>query len=58
MKIAKNTKERIAHVKNEANKPKSELIRLLARLEEHAGTKKICRQLEDVIGRLEQWQNT
>ena len=58
MKIAKNTKERIAFAKNEANKPKSELMNLMARLEEHAGTKKICRQLEDIIGRLEQWQNS
>ena len=58
MKIAKSTKERIAHIKNEASTPKSHLIQLLARLEEHAGTKAICKQLGDVIGRLEHWQNT
>jgi hypothetical protein len=58
MKIAKTTKERIAHIKAEANTPKQRLMELMARLEEHAGTKAICRGLGDVIGRLEAWQNT
>lgn len=58
MKIAKNTKERIAHIKAEATTPKQHLNQLLARLEEHAGTKAICRQLNDVIARLETWQKS
>lgn len=58
MKLAKSTKERIAHIKNEASTSKSHLMNLLARLEEHAGTKAVCRQLNDVIGRLDHWQNT
>lgn len=57
MRIAKHTKERIAHIKAEANTPKQRLIELMARLEEHAGTKAICKGLGDVIGRLEHWQN-
>lgn len=56
MKIAKNTKERIAHIKNEASAPKQELKQMLARLEEHPGTKAICRKLDDVIKRLDNWQ--
>jgi putative heme degradation protein len=56
MRIAKSTRERIAHVKNEASIPKTHLKQLLTRLEEHGGTKAICRQLEDVIARLESWQ--
>ena len=58
MKIAKSTKERIYHVKTEATASKNHLKMLLARLEEHAGTKAICKQLEDVIVRLEHWQGT
>ena len=58
MKLAKSTKERIAHIKNEASTSKSHLLNLLARLEEHAGTKAVCKQLNDVIGRLDHWQNT
>ncbi len=58
MKLAKSTKERIAHIKNEASTSKSHLMNLLARLEEHAGTKAVCKQLNDVIGRLDHWQNT
>jgi hypothetical protein len=58
MKVAHTTKQRIAEIKCEANMPKDRLMNLLARLEEHSGTKRICRQLEVVIGKLEQWQNT
>lgn len=58
MKLARSTKERIAHIKNEASTPKNQLMRLLAQLEEHPGTKAICKSLGDVIGRLEHWQNT
>jgi hypothetical protein len=57
MKLARNTKERIAHIKNEASSPKSRLMQLLNQLEEMPGTKAICSKLEDVIGRLEHWQN-
>ena len=58
MKVARSTKERIADIKAAASTPKSDLLRLLARLEEHSGTKRICRQLGQVIGKLETWQNT
>jgi hypothetical protein len=58
MKLARSTKERIYHIKAEANTSKNNLKVLLVRLEEHAGTKAICKQLSDVICRLEQWQNT
>ena len=56
MKVARSTKERIAHIKAEANEPKSRLINLLARLEEHSGNKRICRKLSRVICELEEWQ--
>lgn len=56
MKVAASTRERIAHIKAEANTAKNHLMTLRARLEEHSGTKRITRQLEQVIGRLEEWQ--
>lgn len=58
MRIGRSTKERIALAKAEATQSKTHLQTLLARLEEHPGTKRICRQLEQVIEKLEDWQNT
>jgi len=58
MKIARSTKERIAQIKSEAAKNEAELGNLLARLEEHSGTKRICRPLKDVIDRLQAWRTT
>lgn len=58
MKVAKSTKERIAHIKAEANVAKLQLQTLLARLEEHSGTKRISKKLDRVIGQLEQWQQS
>jgi len=58
MKVSRATKERVSIIKEEATQAKDRLCNLLARLEEHPGTKRIARQLESVIGKLETWQNT
>lgn len=56
MKIAKSTKTRICAIKQEAGEVKSRLELLRARLEEHAGTKRIARKLDTVISKLDEWQ--
>ena len=56
MKVARSTRDRIATIKAEATQPKQHLNNLLIRLQEHAGTKRIARQLEQVIHKLEDWQ--
>lgn len=58
MKIGRDTKQRIVAIKAESQEAKTALERLLIRLEEHSGTKRIARQLESVIDRLETWQQT
>ena len=58
VKVSREAKERIAHIKSEVSKQKHELMTYLARLEEHAGTKRICRGLQKVIGELEHWQRS
>ena len=58
MKVSKETKDRIAHIKSEVTKQKQDLMTYLARLEEHSGTKRVCRGLEKVICQLEQWQRS
>ena len=56
MKVARTTRDRIATIKAEASAPKQHLHNLVIRLREHAGTKRIARQLEAVINKLEDWQ--
>lgn len=56
MRVSKRTKDLIDHAKSEAAEHHAALMRLLGRLEEHAGTKRVCKDLEKVIGRLEDWQ--
>lgn len=58
MKIGKSTKERIQQIKVELDQPKRQLQTALVRLEEHAGTKRICRRLQKVVAELEQWQQS
>jgi hypothetical protein len=58
VKIGRDTKQRIIAIKAESQEVKTSLERLLIRLEEHAGTKRIARQLEAVIDRLTTWQQT
>ena len=48
-------KEKIQHIKQECNHPKSELIRLLSKLEEVSPAQ--AAKLDKIIGRLEAWQN-
>ena len=47
--------EEIERIKQECNHPKSELIRLLSKLEEVSPTQ--AEKLSKIIGRLETWQN-
>jgi hypothetical protein len=47
--------EKIQHIKQECNRPKSELIRLLSKLEEVSPAQ--AEKLSKIIGRLEVWQN-
>lgn len=56
MKVAKSTKARIVAIKQEAGEVKTKLDQLRARLEEHAGTKRMARKLETVINKLDEWQ--
>ena len=58
MKVSKETKDRIAHIKSEVSQQKHDLMIYLARLQEHPGTKRVCKGLEQVIGRLEEWQRS
>lgn len=55
MKIARNTKQRIESIKDDALEKKRELETLHARLVEHTGTKRIASKLERVIDQLEHW---
>ena len=41
-----------------ANTPKTDLIRILHKLEDHKGCKRKARSLAKIIARLEAWQNT
>jgi hypothetical protein len=58
MKIAKSTKERIQQIKVDADRAKRELQTALVRLEEHSGTKRICRPLQKIVRELEAWQQS
>jgi hypothetical protein len=55
MKVARSTKERINHIKDDALAKKQDLQTLHARLSEHAGTKRIASKLERVIDQLDRW---
>lgn len=57
MKIARSTKQRIEAIQTEAAEPQATLELLHARLEEHSGTKRICRKLKRVIEELDEWRN-
>jgi len=56
MKISRNTKEKLATVKEESMQVKRQLETMHIRLSEHPGTKRIANKLERVINQLEQWQ--
>lgn len=49
MKLSKSTKDKISHIKSEVSKQKHDLMLYLARLEEHPGTKRVCKELGQVI---------
>lgn len=56
MKVSRETKARISTIKEEVSRHKSELATYLARLEEHSGTKRVCRGLAKVIAQIDEWQ--
>lgn len=56
MRVGRDTKRRIEAIKEESYEARQKLVTLLARLEEHSGTKRIARPLKAVIDRLEAWQ--
>lgn len=56
MKISRDTRQRIDNIKSDANMARTQLRTLLARLDEHYGTKRMSRELERIINRLENWQ--
>ena len=56
MKVARSTKARVVAIKQEASQSREHLEQLLARLEEHAGTKRMSRKLARAIEYLREWQ--
>lgn len=58
MKIGRDTKRRIDAIKAESGQVRTHLAQLLARLEEHSGTKRISKPLRQAIEKLDQWQRT
>lgn len=56
MKISRDTRQRIENIKIDANMARNQLKTLLARLDEHYGTKRMSKELERIINRLEDWQ--
>ena len=58
MKIGRDTKQRIEEIKSDIQGPKQALLTALARLEEHSGTKRICRGLQKAIRQLDEWQRS
>lgn len=58
MKIAKSTKERIAHIKTEVTPHRQALQVLIARLAEHSGTKAVVKGLQKAVDQLDTWQRT
>lgn len=56
MRVGRDTKRRIEAIKAESYEAKQHLVTLLARLEEHSGTKRVARPLKAVIDKLDAWQ--
>jgi hypothetical protein len=56
MKLGRNTRQRIVQIKVEASQPREHLEQLLARLEEHPGTKRMSHKLARAIEYLRDWQ--
>lgn len=57
MKVGRDTKQRIETIKEEMNEPIQKLQMFLARLDEHAGTKRMTAQLRNAVEKLERWKN-
>ena len=58
VKIGRNTQERIELIKDEAGEVERKIDNLIARLSEHAGTKRMASKLERVKVRLHEWRTT
>ena len=58
MKVSKETRDRIADIKADVSKQKNDLVRYMAMLDEHPGTKRIRKQLEQIIFRIDDWQRS
>lgn len=58
MRVGRDTKRRIEAIKAESYEARQKLVTLLARLEEHSGTKRIARGLKAAIDKLDSWQRT
>lgn len=56
MRVGRDTKRRIEAIKEESYEPRQHLAMLLARLNEHSGTKRIAKGLQAAIDKLDQWQ--
>jgi hypothetical protein len=53
--MTKEQREELRHLKSEVNSPKSRLIDILSKLEQISPSQ--AKQLGQIIGRLEHWQN-
>lgn len=58
MRVGRDTRSRIEAIKEEMDEPIQKLQMYLARLEEHAGTKRMTAQLRNAVEKLERWKNT
>ena len=57
MKRSLVTNDKLNHLINEINSPKSRLIKILNELETMYGTKTRAEKLGNIIAKLEQWQH-
>lgn len=58
MKVSRNTKDKIAAVKEDALRVAQDLQLLHTRLDEHPGTKRMSAKLQRVIDKLKEWQQS
>ena len=58
MRVGRDTRKRIEAIKEEMDEPLRTLTMHIARLKEHAGTKRIAVPLENAVEKIERWKNT
>lgn len=58
MKIGRDTRKRVEAIKQEMDDPIRKLETHIARLNEHAGTKRMVVPLKNAVEKIARWKNT